>query len=125
MNTNGNGNGHGKNPAVRSKAGQFVKGASGNPGGRQKTRAVAIREAILKHAAGRIGKGEGKGRNRLLALIDRLYYEDPKTYLAYAFGKPIETHEVTGPEGGSIPHEFTIIGITSEELTAAFPTRSE
>jgi hypothetical protein len=32
-------------------------------------------------------------------LIERLYVEDPKTYLAYGFGKPIEIREVTSPEG--------------------------
>jgi hypothetical protein len=52
---------------------------------------VALRDAVLEHAA-RPAKG---GKSKLEALVERLYEEDPKAYLAYGFGKPIETQRAS------------------------------
>lgn len=86
-------NGNGTFPVLREKTGRFTKGISGNPGGRPRSSIAAMREAVLEHSA--IGAGQ---RNNLLKLVKRLYKEDPRTYLAYGFGKPIETHHIVEGE---------------------------
>lgn len=69
----------------------FVKGKSGNPGGRVRTATVALRHAILEHAGKPDRSKDGRGRARMRVMLDRLYKEDLKTYLAYGWGKPVET----------------------------------
>jgi hypothetical protein len=48
---------------------------------------------------------------KLGELVERLFKEDPKTFLAYAFGKPVETHEISGPDGGPIQKQVITIDI--------------
>jgi len=69
---------------------QFKKGRSGNPGGRPKGSADLGQE-IRTFLSGSLRNR----KNRMQALIERLYRKDPKTLLAYGFGKPVEFHEVT------------------------------
>ncbi|MEO5802566.1 MAG: DUF5681 domain-containing protein [Verrucomicrobiota bacterium] len=70
----------------------FQKGQSGNPGGRPKTK--AIRESVLEHFE----------RNKLEA-IGGLYKEELPLYFAYAFGKPVESIELSRKDGGDIEVE--------------------
>lgn len=65
-------------------------GQSGNPGGRPKTKEA--RAAILKHLHTVLSKGAFAGQERIMEAVDRLYWEDLRTYFAYAYGKPVETH---------------------------------
>lgn len=69
----------------------FQKGQSGNLAGRPK-KAHDFKALIHKFLA---NKGKDRKTN-LETLITRLYLDDPKTLLAYGFGKPIETHEISG-----------------------------
>ena len=93
---------------------QFKKGQSGNPGGRKKnvvTLAEQIR-ALLAQTHPESGKLIGKDKaTRLEVLLKRLEVEDPKTLLAYGFGKPLETIDMN-IEGADVvvvkhTHEFT------------------
>lgn len=77
----------------------FVKGQSGNPGGRPK--AVMPDGRTLSEAA------RGHSPKALQVLVAAL--EDPDTAFAAAkelldrgFGKPAQSLEVAGPEGGAI-----------------------
>jgi hypothetical protein len=70
----------------------FKKGESGNPGGRPRT--AELSKAIRAYLESSL-PGNGH-KTRLDALIERLYKKDPKTLLAYGFGKPVETHELEG-----------------------------
>lgn len=88
-------------PQIRQKSGRFVKGQSGNPGGRPKG-ATSLGETIRAFLAEKDGI---KNRTRLESLIQRLYDEDAKTLLAYGFGKPIETHDVSVSTVAGLPEE--------------------
>jgi hypothetical protein len=85
----------------------WKKGQSGNPAGRPKGAAEfaqQIRSFLFR-------KAEGSQKLNIEKLINRLYAEDPKTLLAYGFGKPKETHEISGPEGGPLPKQTISIDI--------------
>ncbi len=68
----------------------FQKGVSGNPAGRPKAFGE-LRHGILEHFA----KDPQKA-------IQRLYRERLDLYFAYAFGKPADRVELSGPDGGAI-----------------------
>ena len=83
----------------------FVKGQSGNPGGRPK--------AIFKFGeylrtflasphpqANEINTklGYKAVKSQLDVIVQRLAKDDPKVLLAYSFGKPIESLEITGAD---------------------------
>ena len=73
----------------------FVKGQSGNPAGpkpgsgRKQTISEALRAFLL---------GKEDGKPRLEKAVQRLYTEDLKTFMAYAYGKPVETNLNLTPE---------------------------
>lgn len=88
----------------------FVPGQSGNPGGRPKS-AQNFGEQVrafleqahpdAKQLTAKL-KSDVELRTRLDVLLLKMEQDDPKTLLAYGFGKPIETHEVSGPDGEPI-----------------------
>jgi hypothetical protein len=88
----------------------FHKGKSGNPGGRPKKdrELVALIHEIAarRHPQGRAISaqlfGEGRDMTRLEVLLIKLESKDPKTFLAYGWGKPIETHEISGTGGAPL-----------------------
>lgn len=86
-----------RNGRARGSGRPFKKGQSGNPSGRPKSVSVHLREEILELCAKRY-----KNSTRLKVLVKRLYDEDPKTFLAYGFGKPVETYQLQGPQGESL-----------------------
>ena len=61
------------------------------------------------------------GKTRVEMLIGRLYVEDPKLLLAYAFGKPMERIELIDTENRlqsmAIPHNWTVDEIRSVLIT--------
>jgi hypothetical protein len=95
----------------------FMPGRSGNPGGRPKSArdfSEMIRDYLGEHGPAR--------KTKLRGLIERLYKEDPKTLLAYAFGKPIEMHEVTAQNEHIVdPETLAVARALAKELYLAEP----
>jgi hypothetical protein len=75
------------------------KGYTGNPGGRPKT--SDLRQFLLEWLA---AKANGN-KTRQLQLIEQIAKKKPEIILYYAYGKPIETLEVTGKDGQAIQVE--------------------
>lgn len=80
-------------------AGRFRPGQSGNPGGRKKSLAGLVRERtgdgveIVEYVVSVLRSKKMEPRLRLQAaewLADR------------GFGRPTQSHEISGPEGGSV-----------------------
>ena len=89
----------------------FQPGKSGNPAGwtRRRRQAKAVGELIRDYLAqtdDEATTAAGRNVTRLDALIQRLAQEDPKTLLAYAYGKPSETHEAQAAEATAM--EFVV-----------------
>lgn len=89
----------------------FQPGKSGNPAGwtRRRRQAKAVGEQIRDYLAqpdAEATTAAGRKTSRLDALIQRLAQEDPKTLLAYAYGKPSEMCEVRAAE--ATPMEFIV-----------------
>jgi len=79
-------------PKKDPRATQFKPGICPNPKGRPR-RAESLGEAI-RDFVDKINPKDKQARTFLELLIERLYWKDPKTLLAYGFGKPVETGEV-------------------------------
>lgn len=95
MSGNANGNGHTVTSAKKTAGLRpWKKGQSGNPNGRPKSTSVHLRQEILELCGKRY-----QGSTRLKVLVRRLYDEDPKTFLAYGFGKPVETYQLQDSQG--------------------------
>lgn len=80
-----------KIPDSKKHTGRFVKGQSGNPGGRKK----GYLEIAAHFRAWLEKTPPGSYQTNLQKLTERLAAEDPKVILHYAFGKPVETHEIS------------------------------
>jgi hypothetical protein len=79
-----------------AKGVRIPKGVSGNPGGRPKTK--LLREHVLEMF------NENPHR-----CVKRLYNERIDLFMAYAFGKPTDTLEVSGPNGSQlVPSEMIL-----------------
>lgn len=90
----------------------FRKGQSGNPSGRPHTRTVRLREEILDFLSGADPKERLK--TRLQTMIARLYDYDPRTLLHYAFGKPVETHQLMQAENEQPTIDPKVIALARE-----------
>ena len=86
------------------------KGFTGNPGGRPKT--SALREFLLEWLA---AKGKGDKKNQLL-IVERMAKIKPDVIWHYAYGKPVETVEISGPDGGAIEVESANVNELRAEL---------
>lgn len=88
----------GKNPNSQRNLKPRVKGCEGLPNaGRPATRELGkfIREFLASPA----NNGD---RSNLEEIVHRLKKEEPKVLLYYAFGKPVETVEMTGANGSNL-----------------------
>ena len=97
---------------TRDELGRLLPGVSGNPRGRPKT--VKVREvakAYLEEAA------ESGDKTRLELLVARLEKDDPKTLLAYAYGKPVETVELSGADGEPLFPDALIVAAAAVAKT--------
>lgn len=116
MSTTTNGNGHSGKPdktvkrrlPEAMKATMFKKGNCANPNGRPR-RAETLGHQI-RAFADRLDPKDKLRRTRLEVLIERLYHEDPKTWLAYGFGKPVEMLEIAGAEGQPVEFRIAVKG---------------
>jgi len=70
----------------------FKPGKSGNPSGRPKA-LFHFGEYIRAFLN---SPGDGAAKTQLDALIQRLAKEKPEVLLHFAFGKPVESHEISG-----------------------------
>lgn len=84
-------------PQARRGNPNWRKGVSGNPAGR-KPSAIDL-GAILREFLAEPDANRRDGANKLRTVIERLAGQDPKTLLAYSYGKPLETVQLQGPDG--------------------------
>lgn len=117
---NGAGNGKGLVPQRKGKliggiTGKgFKPGQSGNPLGgklaRQKESFAFgnyLRDWLAEQAWIRDADGKKIGKEvRLKTIVDRLAHDKPEVLLHYAYGKPVEVHEVAAAEGTEL--EFVV-----------------
>ena len=81
----------------RDKQGRFVKGHSGNPGGRPRRAQEEEIKAALEKAV-----PESTVLAQLAAAIQRRESWAISLYLAYKWGQPVKRQEVSGEDGGPI-----------------------
>ena len=92
----------------------FKPGTSGNPRGRPKKdfelveliQTIAARRHPQGHIVSKQVYGEEREMTRLEVLLLKLEQKDPKTFLAYGWGKPIETMQHQGADGGPLQIGF-------------------
>jgi hypothetical protein len=97
-------------PANRKRQGgatKFKPGVSGNPKGRPAAM-FSFGKYLRDFLASEHPQAEeynlktgnkDKVRSQLDVIVRRLAKDDPKILLQYGFGKPIETHEISGVDG--------------------------
>lgn len=99
LKNNGN-NGHPLKTTKKQRGGVtgkgFMPGKSGNPGGRPKVLSEA-RDAVKEWL-----EGKCRGKTRFYLALELLLLNDPKQLLFFAYGKPVETHEISGRQGESL-----------------------
>lgn len=85
----------------------FLPGRSGNPGGRPQT--AHFGESVRQF----LHETDSHGRERLRRILERLEKDKPELLLAYGFGKPrgtLELSAVQPDDGGMVviawPHEI-------------------
>lgn len=97
----------------------FLPGRSGNPeGGRtswkaQKQFGEHIRIWLMEKAWGRdiiTGKRFKRKQPRLRTIIERLAEQRPEILLHYAYGKPVEMHQVEAAEGTTVEFSIKVSG---------------
>lgn len=90
----------------------FEAGQSGNPNGRPKG---SGKKQIISVVFQEFLDGEEAGVSRLQALLQKLYNDDPKTLLAYAYGKPVETQVLQNPDGSNLYAEVIMAMAQAKE----------
>lgn len=125
--------------ATKQKAGGitgkgFRPGQSGNPNGgnRRRKEAKALSEQIRDYLAqpdDEATAAVGRKTTRLQALITRLAETDPRTLLAYAYGKPVEMVDVNASIE-SKPLKMYAVGFSPDDwdnpaLSPALPATVE
>ena len=93
----------------RGRGKPFEKGQSGNPKGRPKAMfkfGEYLRDFFAQphpQAAEINAKlGYNAVKTQLDVIVHRLAKDDPKTLLYFGFGKPVESHELTGADGAPL-----------------------
>jgi hypothetical protein len=93
----------------RGRGKPFPKGKSGNPAGRPAAMfsfGKYLRQFLDSdhpQAAEINAKlGVNAVKTQLDVIVQRLAKDDPKILLQYAFGKPVESHELTGADGAPL-----------------------
>ena len=99
-------------PANRKRQGgatKFKPGQSGNPKGRPKAMfkfgeylRTFLDSAHPQAAEINAKLGVNAVKTQLDVIVQRLAKDDPKILLQYAYGKPVESHEITGADGAPL-----------------------
>lgn len=97
----------------------FLPGRSGNPlGAKASTRAQhqfgeELRKWLLQRTDIKDLDGKITKTTRLFTIVRRLADQKPEVLLHYAFGKPVEMHQVEAAEGTTV--EF-VVKVTGAEM---------
>ena len=86
----------GENPNSRGNLRPIQKGEVLNAGGRPKT------EHFSKFVRQFLDSPASHDKTQLEVMVQRLAKDEPKVLLYYAFGKPVETVEMTGANGSNL-----------------------
>lgn len=109
--------------AQRDTSGRFLPGQTGNAGGRPKSQWIKDFLGVSDP------RGPGKTRKQWLleslwtTAIDRNHRDHVKAavvLLAYDVGKPVETVELSGPDGGPVPGAPSAMMMTTEQRVRRF-----